>query len=148
MGKIGSKAPGNYSASFWSYNFSILLCERPNLTFPWFMDFWTRGDPYLWIWIYHVIWDLGTPEHMSSPRNTWILEPRNTCWFLWIFRIPEHMSGPRKGSQIKHAPSIMHCQHLFGKITFSKFWELQGNTCKKWKSLKIVNNKFKNIKNH
>ena len=29
MEKIGLKDPGYYSASFWSYNFSILLCERP-----------------------------------------------------------------------------------------------------------------------
>ena len=29
MEKIGLKAPGNGSASFWSYNFSICLCERP-----------------------------------------------------------------------------------------------------------------------
>ena len=27
--KIGLKAPGNYSASFWSYNFSLCSWERP-----------------------------------------------------------------------------------------------------------------------
>ena len=28
---IGSKAPGNYSASFWSNKFSVLLCDGPKL---------------------------------------------------------------------------------------------------------------------
>ena len=29
MENISLKAPRDFSASFWSYNFSILLCERP-----------------------------------------------------------------------------------------------------------------------
>ena len=49
---IRLKAPGNYSDQFWPNKILVLLCEGPNLTYPWFLDFWAQRDPYFWIFIY------------------------------------------------------------------------------------------------
>ena len=42
---IGSKAPGNYFASFWSDNFPILLCERPKPNISMISGFLDPQDP-------------------------------------------------------------------------------------------------------
>ena len=46
---IGLKAPGNYSASSWSYNLSILFCEGPKPNISMNFGFLDPGNPYLWI---------------------------------------------------------------------------------------------------
>ena len=42
---IGLKAPGNYSASFWSNKISVLLCEGPNPNISMIYEFVDPWDP-------------------------------------------------------------------------------------------------------
>ena len=63
--KIGLKAPGSYSGSFWSNKFSTLLLERPKPNIFMISGFLTPGNPYLWIWIYQI-----TFENMRKSMGT------------------------------------------------------------------------------
>ena len=53
--KICLKAPGNYSASFWSYYFSICLCERPKLHISMNSGFFTPVGTLIYGFEYYLI---------------------------------------------------------------------------------------------
>ena len=63
---IGLEVPGNCSDQFRSNTFRFYDWRDKDLTFPWFLDLWTRGDHCLWIWIYQI-----TFENTRSMGTFW-----------------------------------------------------------------------------
>ena len=55
------KAPGIYSASFWTSNFSILLWERPEPDISMISGFWDRSEP--------LFMDLNTPKYYKNKKD-------------------------------------------------------------------------------
>ena len=89
--KIGLKALGNYSASYWSYNFSICLWERPKLPMSMISGFFDVSlSPnticsYLW-----------RPEDTyTNPRThrksflKFTILGISKCWIAYILKIVE-----------------------------------------------------------
>ena len=82
-----------------------------NLAFPWFLDFWTLGNPYSWIWIYWNTYKKSgnmvtfkpyyfyISQHFGNPKF-WFFERTGMSWDMQFYQRFAHSTSNRFARQI------------------------------------------------
>ena len=121
MGRICLKAPGNYSASIWSYNFSICLCERPKPNIFINSGFLKHVGPLSYGFEYTKV--LSKSKKSNKPR--WNMFVWKTG--IWQFEILKSLKGWKGGCRQILTVNVWKFGNGRGDNNESYFWWVQSN---------------------